>query len=134
LSNRNVDVIRAAYEALARGDLQTMLSFVDEELEWTYLDPYDQGAGPQVCYGRHELERTLQHWDELGFTPQPEENQWRADRVMVAVRVPGIDAHYGAYSGDRAYTVLTVRNGQIVALRDCHNRSEALAVALQRAR
>jgi len=37
--NDNVELIRTAYEAYARGDVVTMLGFVDPDLEWTYLDP-----------------------------------------------------------------------------------------------
>jgi len=46
---------------------------------------------------------------------------------MACVRVPGIDGHNGGHPDDRAYNVLTVRDGRIVALRDCRNRGEALA-------
>jgi hypothetical protein len=48
---------------------------------------------------------------------------------MVCVRVPGIDTHYGGHADDRAYNVLTVRDGRIVALHDCRNRPEAMWVA-----
>jgi ketosteroid isomerase-like protein len=43
MSNQNVDLIHAAYDALARGDLETMLSFVDEDLVWTYLESERRG-------------------------------------------------------------------------------------------
>jgi hypothetical protein len=39
--------------------------------------------------------------------------------VMVGVRALGIDAYYGRGGDDRAYSVFTVRDGWIVALRDC---------------
>jgi ketosteroid isomerase-like protein len=128
MSNQNIEVIRSAYEALARGDLEGMLAFVDDELEWTYFDPNDLGAGAQVCYGRHELESTLRHWGAHGFKPQLEEIEGRGERVMVGVRVPGIDAHLGAFPDDRAFAVFTVRNDRIVALRDCRDRDEAMDV------
>jgi ketosteroid isomerase-like protein len=34
MSNENVDLIRKAYEAYARGDVATMLQFVGPDLEW----------------------------------------------------------------------------------------------------
>ena len=46
--------------------------------------------------------------------------------VVVVVRTPGIDAYRGKEGDDRAYSVLTVGDGRIVALRDCRNRREAL--------
>jgi ketosteroid isomerase-like protein len=42
------------------------------------------------------------------------------------VRTPGVDAFYGRRGNDRAYSVFTVRDGRIVALRDCCDRQEAL--------
>ena len=45
---------------------------------------------------------------------------------MVGVRTPGVDAYHGRRGDDRAYSVLTVRGGRIVALRDCRDRQEAL--------
>jgi ketosteroid isomerase-like protein len=49
--------------------------------------------------------------------------------VMVGVRTPGVDAHFGRRRDDRAYSVFTVRNGRIVALRDCRDWQEALPLA-----
>jgi len=36
--NVNVQVIRRAYEAYARGDVTAVLGIVDPDLEWTFLD------------------------------------------------------------------------------------------------
>jgi ketosteroid isomerase-like protein len=40
-----------------------------------------------------------------------------------------VDAHFGRGVDDRAYSVFMVRDGRIVALRDCRDRQEALQVA-----
>ena len=34
--NENVELIRRAYDAYSRGDVATMLQFVDPDLEWTW--------------------------------------------------------------------------------------------------
>jgi ketosteroid isomerase-like protein len=52
----DVDLIRRACEAYSRGDVATMLRFVDPDLEWTYVDPSLEDPEPQVCHGSHELE------------------------------------------------------------------------------
>jgi uncharacterized protein len=129
MSNENVDLVREAYEAYARGDVATMLEFVDPDLEWTYLDPGLDHPEPQVCHGRHELETALQHWAEHGFRAELEEVAGNGDSVMVVIRTPGLDAHRQREGDDRAYNVLTVRDGRIVALRDCADRNEAVAMA-----
>ena len=51
------------------------------------------------------------------------------DRVMVCVRRPGIGAHWRHDDDDRAYAVLTLSGGRIVALRDCRDGKEARSVA-----
>ena len=125
MQNDNVETVRAAYEAYARGDLSTMLGFIDPDLEWTYLDPALEAPEPQVCHGRGELEHALARWAEHGFEAELEEIAGSGDRVMVRVRTTGIDAHWGCGGDDRSYAVLSLRDGRIVALRDCHDGDEA---------
>ena len=129
MSNENADLIRRAYQAYANGDLAAMLELVDPDLEWTYLDPALEHPTPQVCHGRQELEQVLRHWAEHGRGAELEEVTSNGELVMVGVRTPGVNAHHGRPGDDRAYSVLTVRGGRIVALRDCHDRQEALQVA-----
>jgi ketosteroid isomerase-like protein len=129
MESNNVEIVRVAYEAYARGDLPTMLGFVDQDLEWTYLDPSLEQPEPQVCHGRAELENALKHWAEHGFLAELEEVAGTEDRVMVSVRTPGIGMHRRHAGDDRSYAVLTLRDGWIVALLDCRSREEALRSA-----
>ena len=128
MSKENAELIRRAYQAYASGDLAAMLELVDPELEWTYLDPALEHPIPQVCHGRQELEQLLQHWAEHGVRAELEEVAGSGELVMVGVRTPGVDAT-GRRGDDRVYSVFTVREGRIVALRDCHDRQEALQLA-----
>jgi ketosteroid isomerase-like protein len=57
--NENVELIRVAYEAYARGDVATILQLVDPDLEWTYLDPSFEDPDPQVCHGREQPPSSL---------------------------------------------------------------------------
>ena len=129
MSTESAELIRRAYQAYASGELAAMLELVDPDLEWTYLDPALKQPIPQVCRGRHELEQLLGGWAEHGVRAELEEIAGSGELVMVGVRTPGIDAHHGWRRGDRAYSVVTVREGQIVALRDCRDRQEALRLA-----
>jgi ketosteroid isomerase-like protein len=122
-------IIRSAYEAYVEGDLARMLQFVDPDLEWTYLDPADEDPQPQVCHGRHELETALKGLLESGLRSYIEEVRGQGDRVMVLVGTPGIDRYRAYKADDRNYNVLTVGGDQIVAIRDCRDRQEAIAVA-----
>jgi ketosteroid isomerase-like protein len=129
MSNENAELIRRAYQAYANGDLAAMLELVDPELEWTYLDPAQEHPTPQVCHGRHELEQLLRHWAEHGLRAELDELTSNGELVMVGIRTPGVDAHYGRRGDGRTYSVFTVRDGRIVALRDCRDRQEALQLA-----
>jgi ketosteroid isomerase-like protein len=129
MSNENAELIRRAYQAYANDDLAAMLELVDPDVEWTYLDPALEHPIPQVCRGRQELEQVLRHWAEHGLRAELEELTGSGELVMVGVRTPGADAHHGRGGDDRAYSVFTVREGRIVALRDCRDRREALRLA-----
>jgi ketosteroid isomerase-like protein len=129
MAKENAELIRRAYQAYAGGDLAAMLELVDPDLEWTYLDPALEHPTPQVCHGRQELEQVLRHWAEHGLRAELEEVTSAGERVMVGVRIPGIDAHFSRSGDDRAYSVFTVRGGRIVALQDCRDRQEALQLA-----
>jgi len=125
----NADLIRRAYEAYSRGDMATMLQFVDFDLEWTYLDPSLEDPEPQVCHGRSELETAMKRQAEHGLKAELEEVVANGDRVMVVARTPGLDAFRVRKANDRNFAVFTVRDGKVVALRDCRDREEALAAA-----
>jgi ketosteroid isomerase-like protein len=71
----------------------------------------------------------LRRGAEHGRRAELEEVISAGELVMVGARTPGIDAHFGRGGDDRADSVLTVREGRIVALRDCRDRHEALQVA-----
>jgi ketosteroid isomerase-like protein len=125
----NVTTVRTAYEAYARGDLPTMLGFIDPELEWTFLDPSIEDPEPQVCHGRRELQTALERQMARGLISELEEVVGIGDRVVVVVRTPGVDAHRVRKADDRNYDVLTMRDGRIVAIRACRDREEALRAA-----
>jgi uncharacterized protein len=129
MSNENAELIRRAYQGYASGDLDGMLELVDPDLEWTFLDPALEHPIPQVCHGRQELEQVLRHWAEQGVRAELEEVTSAGELVMVGVRTLGIDGHLSRGGDDRAYSVFTVREGRIIALRDCRDRQEALQLA-----
>ncbi len=122
-------LVRGAYEAYARGDLAAMLDAIDPGLEWTYLDPSVPDPEPAVCHGRRELRIALARRAEHGLSTTIDEIRANGDRVMLVLRTPGVDAQRERQTGDLNFTVVTVRDGRIVALRECRDREEAMAVA-----
>lgn len=48
MSDEDVSVVRAAYEAYGQGEVNRLLELVDPDLEWTYLDPSMAVRRPQL--------------------------------------------------------------------------------------
>lgn len=117
----NVALIRQAHAAYESGETAAMLDLIDRDLEWTYLHPSPNDPRPQVCHGRGELQAALAQRAERGLRAHLEEVIGNDDKVVVAVRTPGADAYRVRQSDDRDYAMFTVRDGRIVALRDCRN-------------
>jgi ketosteroid isomerase-like protein len=105
-----------------------MLNLIDPDVEWTYFDPGVAEPRPRVCRGRGELEAALAQQAQRGLHAHLEEVLGHGDKVVVAVRTPGADAYRARQSDDRDYAMFTVRDGRIVALRDCRDRADALTL------
>lgn len=129
MSHENEILVREAYEAYGRGDVDRMLTFVDPELEWAYLDPSQENPEPQTCHGRDELAWALRRQARQGLTAQIEEITARGDQVLVVIRTPGVDQTRARPAGDQTYLVLTLRDGRIIAMRACRDDREARRVA-----
>ena len=125
MSEQNEAVVRRAYEAYGRGDVTRLLELVHPDLEWTYLDPSFADPQPQVCHGRDQLARALRRQADQGVNPELEKIESCGDRVMVVVHIPGADQHRAWQGNDRNYLVLTLRQGQVVAMRAFRDLDEA---------
>jgi ketosteroid isomerase-like protein len=125
MSEENEALVRSAYEAYGRGDVTGLLELVHPGLEWTYLDPSFENPQPQVCHGRDELAWALGRQADRGVNSELEEISSCGDKVMVAVHTPGADQHRAWPGNDRDYLVLTLRQGQVVAMRAFRDLDEA---------
>jgi ketosteroid isomerase-like protein len=130
MCNQNEWIVREAFLAYDRGDIARMLEFVDPDLEWTHQDPGPGAGGPPLaCHGRAELAEALRQQAERGLHAELEEVIAAGDRVMLVMHTPGVDKYRQRDDGDRTYDVLTLRDGLIVGLRSCRDRSEARSLA-----
>jgi ketosteroid isomerase-like protein len=125
VSAENEALVRSAYEAYGRGDVTGLLELVHPDLEWTYLDPSFENPQPQFCRGRHELAWALGRQADRGVNSELEEISCCGDKVMVAVHTPGADQHRTWQGNDRNCLVLTLRQGQVVAMRAFRDLDEA---------
>lgn len=129
MCNQNEWIVREAFLAYDRGDIARMLDFIDPDLEWTYQDPAPGPPWPRICHGRAELAEALRHQAERGLRAELEEVIASGDRVMLVTHTPGVDEFRQWQEGDRTYDVVTLRDGLIVGLQACRDRSEARSLA-----
>jgi ketosteroid isomerase-like protein len=121
--------IRAAFDAYTVGDLDALLGLFSPDLEWTFLDPGVADPEPRTCRGVADLERALHRQSAAGLSPVIEDLAAHGDKVAITIHVPGLDRLRVRQNDDRNYEVLTVERGQIVAMRACRSRAEALLAA-----
>jgi ketosteroid isomerase-like protein len=130
MCNQNEWIVREAFLAYDRGDLTRMLEFIDADLVWTHQDPgLAPNGSPLARHGRTELAEALRQQAERGLRPELEEVIAAGDRVMLVMHTPGVDKYRQRQDGDRTYDVLTLKDGLIVGLRSCRDRSEARSLA-----
>jgi ketosteroid isomerase-like protein len=129
MCNQNEWIVREAFLAFDRGDIARTMSFVDPDLEWTYLDPHSEDLQLQTRHGRGELEKALRRQAELGLRAQLEAVVAAGDRVILVMQTPGIDEYRLRQADDRTYDVVTVRDGLIVEVRACRDHDEARSLA-----
>jgi ketosteroid isomerase-like protein len=129
MCNQNEWIVRQAFLAYDRGDVTRMMDFVHPDLEWTYLDPGQEDPRPQVRHGREELEKALRRQADLGLQAELEAVVAAGDRVMLVMRTPGVDGYRHRQADDRTYDIVTVRDGLIIGLHACRDRSEARSLA-----
>jgi len=125
----NETLVRNAFDALARGDVQAMLELVDPDLEWTFLEPTEVDPEPQVCRGRDQLAYWVGRDSGWRIRPELEELVSFGERVLVVTHSPGIDERRARKTDDRNFHVVTVRGERITALRACRSRQDAEKVA-----
>jgi len=129
MCNENEWIVREAFLAYDRGDVDRMMDFVDPDLEWTHLDPSLGNSQLRTDHGRRELENALRRQLDLGLRAEVEEVIAAGEHVMLVMRTPAVDEYRHQQDHDRTYDVATVRDGLIVELRACRDRGEARSLA-----
>jgi ketosteroid isomerase-like protein len=123
MSEENVEIARAAFEAWSRGDLDAWLAEADPEIEW-YVLPEAPDPGPHR--GRDAiLERAALWRDMLALRGKVVEYIDAGEYVLMPVRMrgrpPGSDAEVVL---DEVY-VGKFRDGKVVELREYRTKAEA---------
>ena len=124
MSQQNVEIARAAFEAWRRGDLDAWLAEADPEIEWYVLS---DAPDPGPHRGRHAiLERAALWRDMLALRGEVLGYIDGGEYVIMPIRMrgrpPGSDAKVVL---DEVY-VSKFRDGKVVELREYRTKAEAL--------
>lgn len=128
MSKGNVDIVRRAYDAFARGDIAALRQVLSPDIQWR--------TTPDVPFlgnyrGIDEFLAAMNEWtepfDEL--TTTVEEMIDTGDRVVVRHRMRGRGTDSGAEVDLVLWQVVTVENGQLTRMHDFATREEAMQAA-----
>jgi ketosteroid isomerase-like protein len=129
VSPEELGVVRDAYDAFARGDMEALTGrHLDPEIEWrTTTDVPFQGT----YRGMDEFLRGMGEWTEAfdEMTTQVEELIDAGDRAVVLHRMRGRGRDSGVEVDLALWQVVSVRDGRVVTMHDYPSREEALAAA-----
>jgi uncharacterized protein len=128
MSQDQVEIVRAALEAYARGDLEAALANTDADVVW---NPAEEAPMRGLRAVREYLERWEGVWEELETTP--EEFIDAGDRVVVTIHFRGRGRESGVEVEARSHHVYTVRDGKTVRMDEFIDRPEAFRAAGLRA-
>ena len=126
-----LDVVRTAFGRYAAGDVPGMPELVAGDLSWTCLNPADPTRARRPATAAKSLPRRWPAWPNAARTRcgSSELTPGTGGTVLAVIHMPGRDERTAYRTGDRAYQVITVREGRIAGLRDCRTRDEARAIA-----
>jgi ketosteroid isomerase-like protein len=129
MSQENLEVVRAIYDAVARRDVATPFDFYAEDIVWDLSNWRPAELDPTPVYTGHEGVREawrdrLSAWGEVDF--EVEELMEVGDRVVAVIR----DRQVGRSSGvpiEAAHAaVWTLDDGKVTRLQVFDERQEAL--------
>ena len=132
MSEENVEVVRRIYEAVERGDVETVLGLYDPEIEWVFARSPFGGLLKSDVYRGHEglkqmfRERYDDAWREV--EDDLEEVIDAGDRVVSVVSSYGRGRASGAEVRMTHAGVWTIRDGKVVRV-EWMSREDALEAA-----
>lgn len=129
VSRENVELIRAGYEALARGEIDPVLEASDPAVELHVSDAYFDAPHTYRGYDGYRQLFAAQTEVFEGFRVEPEEFLDAGDQVLAIVWAGGRGRKSQAETMGRFGHLFTLRNGKIVRFREFKDPQEAMRAA-----
>jgi uncharacterized protein len=128
MSEENVERVRQGFEALARGDLESVIASMHPDIVW---DVSRRQLEPAVYHGRDGVREFLaslsEVWSEQRF--EPVEYLDAGDSVVVTMRFVSTSRATGLKVSATAIYVWELRDGQAVRATMFQREDEALRAA-----
>ena len=126
MSQENVDLVRRVFRGFNDRDLDVMLASFTDDVEWRLIGGFADLMGTEFR-GRDALRRWSTDWIEnLGVRAELETVLEVKDQVVVVARTVGAGGASGAPATTRGAQVYTFRDGQISAVDNYYDATEAL--------
>jgi ketosteroid isomerase-like protein len=131
MSPSNVEIVRAAWDAWARGDMDALFEFYDPEIEWDMTRSYVPDMG--VFHGHDGVREFFREWRAFFAEYYAEPEQFVAgadDTVIVRIRQGGrgrsstVGVEMPAY-----WQLYRLRDGRAVRVEIYREEAEALVAA-----
>ena len=122
MSAEFLEKARNGLEAWQRGDVAALEPLLDPDVELTWWEP-----GDWDCHGREAVLALLRERTIQGAGAAKIELIEAGDNAIVATRAATVPD--GLAAGLRPATLITFREGRVIAMRQFRDRNEALAAA-----
>jgi uncharacterized protein len=128
MSQGNVEVVRAGFEAFDRGDWDDLLALLDPGVEWETTGQFVEGGTFRGWEGVREFLGLLSG-EFKEFRARADNFADRGELVVADVHTTGIGRRSGAPAAVDFTLLASLRGGRLVHLRNFMNRSQALEAA-----
>ena len=125
MSQENVEVVRAAYEAIARRDREALEALLTERLAPDFeFDAALTGATYRGVDGFWELVDDIE--DTIGYRPEVQEAVDLGERVLIVLRMSGRGSRSGVPEAQEGALIVTFDGDTLVSAKSFASKAEAL--------
>ena len=125
MSQENVEVVRAAYEAIARRDREALDAILKEHLAPDFeFEAVLTGATYKGADGLWELLDDIQ--DIVGYRPEVQEAVDLDEHVLIVLRMSGRGSRSGAAVAQQGAVLVTFDGSTLVSGRSFASKADAL--------
>jgi ketosteroid isomerase-like protein len=130
MSQRNVEIVRRLFDAISRGDVDTVAELATEDFEadWSNSRGLLSGVHRGRDEARESLKAFLEPWESLRWDPE-ELIELEGDRVLAVSRIRMRGRGSGVEVSAAGASIWTIRDGKAADMKLYQSKAEALEAA-----